>query len=267
MKISIIICTYNGEKYLEQTINSALNQTYDNFEIIIVDDNSIDNSQKIIENFSNKFLNIKYSYNNKNFGLAFSRNKAIEISNGEWITFLDQDDKFNSDKLSKMLLLTKKFKENKFFFHDTFYIDDKNNIIRSHMENYNLPYPIINKNISTTLLLKYGSYIDSESVFFNRCLFEKIGKFNLKYTYLCDYEFFLRISMKYDLIYTKEKLANWRIHENQQQKINNNQKKERLILFTEFLFKKNTSLTAKFFCLRTLVINFLSIIKDKFNDK
>lgn len=263
MKISVIICCYNGEEFIKDAILSVLNQTYSNFEIIIIDDNSIDNTKIILEKFSkNKSINIYY--NKKNYGLGYSRNIAVKYSTGNWITFLDQDDLYNKNRLLKISNLAKNNNKFKFFFHDTNYINRYGKIVGSHLNKYSLPYPIIKKNKSTTLLLKYGSYIDSEGLLFHKDIFYIVGKFDEKFTYLCDYEFFLRISFKFDLYYTLDKLSSWRIHDNQQQKKNNNQKIERLQLFFKYFLDTRTNFYAKFLCFRTIIVNLISIIKDIF---
>jgi len=88
--VSIIIPTYNRSQYLKRAINSVLNQTYDNIELIIVDDNSNDDTMFIIKNFKDK--RIRYIKNLRNMGSSFSRNEGLAISKGEYINFLDDDD-------------------------------------------------------------------------------------------------------------------------------------------------------------------------------
>ena len=89
--VSIIVPVYNGEKYLIQCLNSVLNQTYQNFEIIIINDKSPDNSQQIIERFAKKEPRTKVIKNEVNLG-AKVRHKGIQMSQGEFVLFLDQDD-------------------------------------------------------------------------------------------------------------------------------------------------------------------------------
>ena len=174
MLVSILICTFNGEKFLEKTILSAINQTYKNIEIIIVDDGSIDNSKNIILDYSKLHKNIRFFFQ-KNTGLAGARNKAIKESLGKWIAFLDQDDLFNIYKIEKLIKLSITNYKINFFFHDTHYINENDIIIDSHMGKYKLPFPLIKKYISTNLLIKYGSYIDSESVFFKKSIIDVVG--------------------------------------------------------------------------------------------
>ena len=99
--ISIIIPVYNVEKYITDCLNSVVNQSYTNIEVIIVNDGSTDGSSTICELFSDKYENVKV-FNQKNKGLSAARNIGIEHSNGEYITFLDSDDYISTDYCSTL---------------------------------------------------------------------------------------------------------------------------------------------------------------------
>lgn len=101
--VSIIVPMYNAEKYVEDTINSVINQTYTNWEMLIVNDNSTDNSLEIVKKYAKNDSRIKIYNNDKNLGVVKSRNKMIEKSNGQFIAFLDSDDYWSSDKLEKQV--------------------------------------------------------------------------------------------------------------------------------------------------------------------
>lgn len=101
--ISIIMPVFNTEKYLERAILSVLNQTFNDFELIIIDDNSTDNSDSIIKKYEKRDLRIKYIKNN-NKGVSNSRNLGIKLSKGKYITFIDSDDYIYEDALKKMYL-------------------------------------------------------------------------------------------------------------------------------------------------------------------
>lgn len=121
--VSIIMPNYNCEKYIEETINSVINQTYTNWELLIVDDCSTDNSVEIIKSFMEKDERIKLLVNEKNSGAAASRNWALREAKGKWIAFLDSDDLWVADKLEKQI----KFMEDngyKFSFTDYERIDE-----------------------------------------------------------------------------------------------------------------------------------------------
>ncbi len=101
--VTILINNYNYGKFLPSAIQSAINQTYKNLEIIIVDDASTDNSQNIIKEFAYKDKRIKYIFNKCNKGQTFSINKGYQLSKGEIICFLDSDDIFLENKVDEIV--------------------------------------------------------------------------------------------------------------------------------------------------------------------
>lgn len=99
--VSIIMPSYNCGKYVRDTIHSVLAQSYENWEILFVDDQSTDDTEEIINGF--KETRIRYIKNVKNSGAAFSRNRALKEAKGRWIAFLDSDDLWEPDKLEKQI--------------------------------------------------------------------------------------------------------------------------------------------------------------------
>lgn len=99
--VSIIMPNYNSSKFIKKTIDSVISQTYTNWELIIADDCSTDDSISIINNFNDS--RIKLINNEKNGGAAVTRNNAIKEAKGKWIAFLDSDDLWEEDKLKKHL--------------------------------------------------------------------------------------------------------------------------------------------------------------------
>ena len=99
--VSIIMPSYNTASFIEETIQSVLNQTYTNWELIIVDDCSTDNTDEVLENI--KDSRIRYFKNDKNSGAAVSRNKALREAKGQWIAYLDSDDLWMPEKLEKQI--------------------------------------------------------------------------------------------------------------------------------------------------------------------
>lgn len=116
--VSIIMPSYNTGKFIEKTINSVINQTYNNWELIIVDDCSNDNTDEIVKSINDS--RIVYLKNEKNSGAAVSRNKALKEAKGRWIAFLDSDDLWKKDKLQKQIDF---MKENNYYFSYTNYIE------------------------------------------------------------------------------------------------------------------------------------------------
>lgn len=94
--VSIIVPTYNNAKYIERCVDSLLKQTFSNIEIIIVDDGSTDDTEKILKDKINKYSNIKY-YKNSNHGVSYSRNYGLDKATGKYIVFVDGDDWLPND--------------------------------------------------------------------------------------------------------------------------------------------------------------------------
>lgn len=101
--VSIVMATYNSEKYLHQTVASILAQGFQDWELVIVDDASSDGTRDLIQTLAESDERIKYAFNATNSGAAVSRNKAITKAKGRYLAFLDSDDLWMSDKLSVQL--------------------------------------------------------------------------------------------------------------------------------------------------------------------
>lgn len=145
--VSIIINCRNGEKYLNQALNSVIGQTYDNWELIFFDNFSEDKTKSIVESYNDK--RIKYFKNDEQTNLSIARNKAIKLASGDLIAILDHDDWWKKDKLETVI---KEFENQKYdFIFSDFYIYYENtkkiklqkSIIRNELyysliKNYNL---------------------------------------------------------------------------------------------------------------------------------
>ncbi|MFH4591617.1 glycosyltransferase family 2 protein [Vibrio alginolyticus] len=101
--VSIIMPTYNSEQTVVESIQSVLSQTYKNWEIIIVDDRSTDNTWQVIQTYADKYDNIRVYQNKENLGAGASRNFAIKKAKGRFIAFLDSDDLWTEDKLAEQI--------------------------------------------------------------------------------------------------------------------------------------------------------------------
>lgn len=122
--VSIIMPTYNCGKFIAQTIKTVIDQTYSNWELLIVDDCSKDDTEQVVSSFEDS--RIKYYKLEKNSGAAVARNTAMKYANGEYMAFLDSDDLWKKDKLEKQL---KFMKDNNYDFTCTAYehVDEQGN--------------------------------------------------------------------------------------------------------------------------------------------
>lgn len=199
--VSIITPLYNSEKYIGETIESVLNQTYRNWEMLIVDDCSKDNGVKIVNEYVLKDKRIKLFKNEKNEGVSFTRNKAIDLSQGIYIAFLDSDDLWKKEKLEKQISFM-----------------EKNNIDLSYTG-----YEKINMDGSLRGEIKVLKKIDYKELLKN-CLIgfltaiylkEKFKIYRFKKTKAEDYVFWLEIFKQIDYAYgIQESLAYYRVSNN-----------------------------------------------------
>ena len=166
--VSIITPSYNGEKYISKTIESVINQTYKNWEMIIVDDLSTDKTEHIVKSYQKNDKRIKFFKLEKKGGASVARNKAIEKSKGKYIAFLDSDDLWKKDKLEKQINF---MEENKIYFSytDYEYIDKNGNLLYKKF--------VSPKKICYFRML-LGNSIGCLTVIYNQ---EKLGKENIPY--------------------------------------------------------------------------------------
>ncbi|MEG1410459.1 MAG: glycosyltransferase family 2 protein [Terrisporobacter sp.] len=128
--VSVIIPVYNAEYFLENTVNSALNQTYKDIEIILIDDMSTDKSRDIISKFAEKYTNIRPILLTENKGVANARNEGIKNSNGRFIAFLDSDDLWSKDKIEKQIEYMRR-NDYGFTFTGYQYINEQGEILKT----------------------------------------------------------------------------------------------------------------------------------------
>ncbi len=124
--ISIAMCSYNGERFIKEQIDSILLQSYTNFELIIVDDGSKDNTIEILKEYENKDNRVKIFQNEKNLGFVKNFEKAISLCSGEYIALADQDDIWKKNKLEIFL---NEIGENLLIYSDAILIDQHSNEI------------------------------------------------------------------------------------------------------------------------------------------
>ena len=126
--VSVITPTYNCGRFIGETIESVIAQTYSNWEMIIVDDCSVDNTKTVVKQYQNQDSRIKYYCLEKNSGPAVARTKAMELAEGQYIAFLDSDDLWLKDKLTKQI---KFMQDNDYAFTNTSYqhMDEAGNML------------------------------------------------------------------------------------------------------------------------------------------
>jgi len=236
--VSVIIPTYNRAYLVGRAIQSVLNQTYQDFELITVDDASTDNTENLIKEFQQKDKRIIYLKHEQNEGGSAARNTGIKVSRGKYIAFLDSDDEWFPEKLEKQVDIFKKYSLKLGAVYTGFqYVDIKSKKeIKKHI-------PRKRGNLYKDLLVK--NYIGStSSLVIKRECFEKVGLFDEELPSCQDYDMWIRIAKKYDFYCIKESLLKYQVHNDRiSSRIDNVVKGERIILKKYFeQYQKNPKL-------------------------
>lgn len=164
MFFSVIMPVFNGETYLEEAILSVVNQTFDAWELIIIDDGSKDNSLKLAENWAVKDPRIKVIFHpeHKNKGVSASRNLGMERAKGEWISFLDADDYWLPEKMSWEQEIIENHPNVVLLYGNAQYKADANS--RKNLEIYGSGIPGISENPFLSTLSGFHSHLSNTSV-------------------------------------------------------------------------------------------------------
>lgn len=200
--VSIIINCHNGEKYLEKSIQSILDQTYKKWELIFFDNNSQDKSRFILKKF--KDSRVKYFKTYKTYPLYHARNLAIEKAKGEYVSFLDTDDWWINKKLETQVEIFSKDKKLDIQYSNLFIFNEK--IKRKTIFSKNNLY---NGRITQNLLNNFKMPILTTMI--RRDVFKEI-KFDNRYTIIGDFDFFVRVSLLRKIKSIQTPLAYYRIH-------------------------------------------------------
>lgn len=215
-KISIITASYNYEDYIKETIESVISQTFQDWEMVIVDDGSKDNSVEVIKSYAEKDSRIKlYQHEGGiNKGLVETVKLGIEKAQGDWIVFLESDDSITPNYLEEKLNVLKQYPEVKFIFNDVNMFGDET-VIHRFDTYFEEAKEILKSQGSPANLLKYFAKINLVPTF-SVVMVHKSLLMNLDYNVahkpLLDVYIWAQIAQKSDFYYIDKKLTNWRMH-------------------------------------------------------
>ncbi len=204
--ISAIMPVYNSEIYIEGTIKSILNQTYKDFEFIIIDDGSSDNTQKIIEKLAKKDKRIIFLQNKKNSGISYTRNKGIKKAKGEYIATIDADDWVYPERFEKQINFLKQNTKIG-VLGSSFDVCDKNLNIQKTRE-----YKHTDAELRKTIF-KYSPFCHACTMFRKDGL-EQAGGYNENLKVAVDYDIYFRVGRFYKFANLEESLVKVRFHGN-----------------------------------------------------
>lgn len=200
--LSVIMSVFNGEKYVRETVESVLNQSFRDFEFIIVNDGSIDKTLEILRNFDNNKIKI---IDQENQGPAKARNRAIRVSKGKYIGIIDCGDLAFKKKMGIQINFLERNKEIYGIGTWANIIDEKGNIVGA------LKYPTEYEKIRK-VILRYNPFVHP-SLVFRKEVFNEIGLYDESFEFAQDYDLVLRAVKKFKIVNLPQVLLNYRISE------------------------------------------------------
>lgn len=202
--VSVVIPNFNYGRFLQSTIDSVLSQTYDNLEVIVVDNGSTDNSRSVLESYGERIRTIFQN----NQGQAAARNNGLEIARGDLIALLDADDYWESSKIEQQLSLISNRTELVYTGARQFR-SESGATVKTVLPSFN--------GDCSLAFLKYPSRsivpAGESSALFTRSLLEKVGNFNTHLNSACGRDFFRRCSRHAEFSFVNEALINYRLHD------------------------------------------------------
>jgi len=196
--VSIIIPAYNAEQYLSQSLESALNQSYQDLEVIVVDDGSTDKSVAIAQEYGSR---VKL-FQQRNLGAATARNCGVKLSKGQWIAFLDSDDIWAASKIERQL---DHCGDLSWSHSDWFFIGhNQDGTIKGSDRAPKFGGDVLSK-------LIVDNFIGTSTVMVRREVFLEVGGFDDSLRALQDWDLWLRIANHYEIAYLPEPLVQYRV--------------------------------------------------------
>lgn len=218
-KVSVCMPTYNYARYLPEAIESVLKQNYTDYEFIIIDDCSTDNSVEVIRSYANKDRRISLIINECNLGQAKNLNKCLNHAQGEYIKFVFSDDFLISDRaLERLVSVLDQDPDIALVTTARYFVDEKSNILETLSE-YEASIVCIGTEVVRDCLLEQKNKIGEPTSVLFRKKHAKRG-FNENYNQNVDMEMWFHILEQGKFAYIHEPLCSFRTHSNQQTKLN-----------------------------------------------
>jgi len=207
-KVSVVIPTYNCAHFLGEAIQSVLDQTFQDFEIIVVDDGSTDNTPEIASAFP-----VRY-FRQENQGVSAANNRGIELSCGEYVLTLDSDDVLMENALEKGVDVLDRHPEVGFSYGQAYVMDENGHIFRVRKSSFLDGSAIVDSKEQVRELLFFNRITSSTVIMRRHCL-DEVGGFHEELRNFEDRHLFIRLAKRWSVAYIAEPLVKYRVHPNQ----------------------------------------------------
>lgn len=231
--VSILMCTYNREQYLKRAIDSVIAQTYTEWELIIVDDGSTDNTEQLVASYPDP--RIRYIKMDKNRFYCYAANYGLQNCRGDYVAFQNSDDEWLSDKLEKQMRFMEEHTEAGACFTEVTLIDNEGNDLSERC----LPMEKLFENHYEDqkdwmhFFLHKGNCVCHPSALVRKKVMDEVGGFNLMYCQLADFDLWVRIVTEHPIYVLPEKLIRFRWDINKQEQVSSATEKNLIRSFNE----------------------------------
>ena len=231
--VSILMCTYNREQYLKRAIDSVIAQTYTEWELIIVDDGSTDNTEQLVSSYPDP--RIRYIKMDKNRFYCYAANYGLQNCRGDYVAFQNSDDEWLSDKLEKQMRFMEEHTEAGACFTEVTLIDNEGNDLSERC----LPMEKLFENHYEDqkdwmhFFLHKGNCVCHPSALVRKKVMDEVGGFNLMYCQLADFDLWVRIVTEHPIYVLPEKLIRFRWDINKQEQVSSATEKNLIRSFNE----------------------------------
>ncbi len=197
--VSIILPTYNGKRYIQGSIESVLAQTYQDWELIVIDDHSEDGTGKIVQGYADKDSRIKLYRNEENLRLPASLNKGFSLSKGKYLTWTSDDNLFKENAIGRFVQTLEKDHDIGLVFSAMEIIDARGDVI-----GHTPPVQDLGE-------IHYKNIVRA-SFMYTRAVYEKVGDYDVDRFLVEDHDYWLRIAREFTITYIAEPLYVYRTH-------------------------------------------------------
>lgn len=249
--VSVCIPTFNGEKYLQEALDSVRKQTYPNLEVVFSDDSSTDNTLQIISDFKNSYKKPVFIFKHTPQGIGANWNNCVKHANGEFIKFLFQDDLMESTCIEDLLKVFSEKTPLGMVFCKRKILFDQNN--KEHInwtdeyKNIHLTWGDLKRIQKGKDLLKSKNLLqkpinkigEPTATLLKKTVFKKVGYFNTGLNQFLDVEFWFRIMSKFDIGFVEKELVSFRLHKDQATVLNQNSIKDEKAKLISLVYQKH----------------------------
>ena len=204
-KVSVVTVTYNREGFIREAMDSVFAQSFTDWELLVIDDASTDNTEKVVAEYSAKDPRVKYFKNEKNLGIAKARNRGLELARGEYIAPLDSDDVWlDKNKLQKQVEFLDINQDYALLGGGIMHIDAASKHLKKVL------YPVYDSTIRN-IILQFNPFPQS-TLLYRKMVALECGGYSETYRICDDYDLWLKMGLKHKFTNIPQVLAGYRIH-------------------------------------------------------